>query len=567
MSRVVIAGTGIAGLTTALHLADRHEVTVVTKGDLGESNTAWAQGGIAGVVGPDDTVDAHIADTLVAGAGHCDAEAVRVLCEAGGDAIISLAEAGVAFDTDPTGAWSRGLEGAHSHPRIFHSGGDATGRAITAALMARLHSEVAAGRVCLLEHTMLLDITTDDGSDKARAATGVTVLRDGRLERLDAEAVVLATGGAGQVFAHTTNPESATGDGLAAAIRAGAEVRDLEFFQFHPTALAGPGFLISEAVRGAGALLIDETGHRFMPELDPRAELAPRDVVALALHRRSTAQEDRPCYLDARTVPAVAERFPSITAGLSVHGLDLARDLIPVMPAAHYFMGGVTTDVDGRTSIDRLFAVGEVACTGVHGANRLASNSLLEGAVFAARTAAAIDALPVSTASAPSGGDRAFLGSPPSASKHEVLVPVDPTIDSLHQTALTRGHLQVLTWDHLGVERTARGLRALLDRLGEVHPAGLTDIVGHPGEDDSTTPSTADETSHDTLVTELETANLALIAELMARQALARQHSLGAHARTDTAEPTSTTARPPTTARTDVSHRPPTTAVQEAAAC
>jgi L-aspartate oxidase len=562
MSRVVIAGSGIAGLTAALRLAGSHEVTVVTKGRLGESNTAWAQGGIAGVVGPDDSVDSHIADTLIAGAGHCDAEAVRVLCEAGGDAITSLAEAGVDFDTDPTGVWSRGLEGAHSHPRIFHSGGDATGHAIIAALTARLRIEVAAGRVRLLEHTMLLDVTTDDNGDKTSAgtgasadtvasaatsrptaaagrresssATGVTVLRDGLTERLDAEAVVLATGGAGQAFAHTTNPKSATGDGLAAAIRAGAEVRDLEFFQFHPTALAGPGFLISEAVRGAGALLIDETGHRFMPEVDPRAELAPRDVVALAIHRRSAAQEGRPCYLDARAVPDVAARFPSITAGLSVHGLDLAHDLIPVMPAAHYFMGGVATDVVGRTSIDRLFAIGEVACTGVHGANRLASNSLLEGAVFAARTAAAIDALPDSTAPAPSGGDRAVRSSAPSAPKGRDHVLHLPTIDALHQTALTRTQLQALTWEHLGVERTATGLQAVLDHLGEV---------------DSTAPSSTDGACHDVLVADLETSNLALIAAHMARHASAREHSLGAHARTDT------------------SHHTPTTVFQEAAAC
>jgi L-aspartate oxidase len=289
MSRVIVAGSGIAGLTAALRLSDRHTITLVTKGRLGESNTEWAQGGIACVIGPDDTVDSHIADTLTAGAGHCDPEAVRTLCDAGGDAIVSLAEAGVDFDTDPTRAWARGVEGAHSYPRIFHSGGDATGRAISTVLAQKLRTEVAAGRVTLLEDTMLVDILTSDddhrptGATGVATATGVTVLRNGRVEALPADAIVLATGGAGQLFAHTTNPQAATGDGLAAAIRAGAEVSDLEFFQFHPTALPGPGFLISEAVRGAGALLLDEHGHRFMTDIDDRAELASRDVVALSL--------------------------------------------------------------------------------------------------------------------------------------------------------------------------------------------------------------------------------------------------------------------------------------------
>lgn len=499
--RIIIAGSGIAGLSAALRLASRHRVTLITKGRIGESNTACAQGGIAGVIGTADTVDSHIADTVSAGAGHCDAIAVRTLCEAGGDAILTLAEAGVDFDTDPTGAWARGIEGAHSHPRVFHAGGDATGRAISAALTARLRAEVDRGRIELHEHTMLVDIITDAG-----AATGVTVLRAGRLAHLDSDAVVLATGGAGQVFAHTTNPEAATGDGLAAAMRAGAQVRDLEFFQFHPTALAGSGFLISKALRGAGALLLDEHGRRFMTAIDDRAELAPRDVVALALHRRTAAQDGRPCFLDARAVPAVAERFPSITAGLAAHGLDPSVDLIPVTPAAHYFMGGVATDLEGRTSLDGLFAIGEVACTGVHGANRLASNSLLEGAVFAVRAANAIDAL-----------------RPGILPERQIPRPTSPP----PVPDLDRAELQALTWTHLGVERTGTGLRSLLGHLGEGRSTSPGVISGE----------------------ELETANLALIAEHMARHALAREHSLGAHSRTDT--PVSS----------------PTALLQEAAAC
>jgi L-aspartate oxidase len=540
MSRVIVAGSGIAGLTAALCLSGRHTVTLVTKDRLGESNTEWAQGGIAGVIGPDDTVASHIADTLTAGAGHCDPEAVRTLCEAGGDEIVSLAEAGVEFDTDQTGAWARGMEGAHSYPRIFHSGGDATGRAISTALAEKLRAEVAAGRVTLLEDTMLVDILTSDDEHRPVRATGITVLRNGRVETLTADAVVLATGGAGQLFAHTTNPAAATGDGLAAAIRAGAEVADLEFFQFHPTTLPGPGFLISEAVRGAGALLLNEQGRRFMYDVDDRAELASRDVVALALHRRQAAQDGRPCFLDARAIPDVEAKFPSITAGLAAHGLDLSRDLIPVTPAAHYFMGGVATDRDGRTSVEGLFAIGEVACTGVHGANRLASNSLLEGAVFAARAVDAIDAQSTHTNDA----DLAFEDSV----NHELPL---PQFGSFHQTALTRTELQALTWAHLGVERTAEGLRTLLDRLGDGarnhrdHDSGSASN-GARGDDRSTTPAVPS-------VQALETANLALIAEYMARHALAREHSLGAHTRTDTHTDTTLTSH--------------TALLQEATAC
>ena len=540
MSRVIVAGSGIAGLTAALCLSGRHTVTLVTKDRLGESNTEWAQGGIAGVIGPDDTVASHIADTLTAGAGHCDPEAVRTLCEAGGDEIVSLAEAGVEFDTDQTGAWARGMEGAHSYPRIFHSGGDATGRAISTALAEKLRAEVAAGRVTLLEDTMLVDILTSDDEHRPVRATGITVLRNGRVETLTADAVVLATGGAGQLFAHTTNPAAATGDGLAAAIRAGAEVADLEFFQFHPTTLPGPGFLISEAVRGAGALLLNEQGRRFMYDVDDRAELASRDVVALALHRRQAAQDGGPCFLDARAIPDVEAKFPSITAGLAAYGLDLSRDLIPVTPAAHYFMGGVATDRDGRTSVEGLFAIGEVACTGVHGANRLASNSLLEGAVFATRAAGAIDAQSTHTNDA----DLAFEDSV----NHELPL---PQFGSFHQTALTRTELQALTWAHLGVERTAEGLRTLLDRLGDGarhHRDHDSGSAGHDGRGDDLSTNHAVPS-----VQALETANLALIARHMARHALAREHSLGAHTRTDTHTDTTLTSH--------------TALLQEATAC
>ncbi|HCG54913.1 MULTISPECIES: L-aspartate oxidase [Brevibacterium] len=522
MSRVLIIGSGIAGLTTALRLAGRHEVTVVTKGRLGESNTALAQGGIAGVISTDDTVESHIADSVGAGAGLSDATAVRVLCSEGPERILELAAAGVAFDRDENGDWARGLEGAHSIPRILHAGGDATGKAIVDALSKALRAAVATGTVRLLEHTMLLDLVTSPTEPDAgcglssevtdavsrREVTGVHVLRHGAHEHLSADAVVLATGGAGQLYAHTTNPAAATGDGLAAAIRAGAAVSDMEFYQFHPTSLAGSGFLISEAVRGAGAPLLDAHGHRFMPEVDRRGELAPRDVVALAIHRRMAAQAGRPCYVDARSVPEVMTRFPSIARGLAAHGFDLATDLIPVTPAAHYFMGGIRTDLDGRTSIARLFAVGEVACTGVHGANRLASNSLLEGAVFGTRAAAAIDVGP------------GFETGLTSAQLSEASLTREARLgtDSCAASTVSREDLQALAWAHLGVERNDHGLRALLDHLGEGERA---------------TPRTLGEYAPQQLVERVETANLVLIARSIASHALARRESRGAHTRSD----------------------------------
>ncbi|GAA1850253.1 L-aspartate oxidase [Brevibacterium marinum] len=527
MSHVLIIGTGIAGLSTALRLAGRHEVTVVTKDRLGDSNTTWAQGGIAGVLGADDTVGSHIADTLSAGAGLSDAEAVRLLCTEGPERILELAAAGVAFDRDDDGHWARGLEGAHSFPRILHAGGDATGEAIIEALTTALRAAVAVGTVRLLDHTMLLDLVTSltpSGTGAGRKAAGVQVLRDGIREQLFADAVVLATGGAGQLYAHTTNPAAATGDGLAAAIRAGAAARDMEFYQFHPTALAGSGFLISEAVRGAGAFLLDAHGQRFMPEVDRRGELAPRDVVARAIHRRMAVQDGLPCYLNARSVPEVSAHFPNIARVLAERGFDLTSDLIPVTPAAHYFMGGIATDVDGRTSLPGLFAVGEVACTGVHGANRLASNSLLEGVVFSARAAEAVDA---------------DLETTP-ATNHRSWAPVSaaaPRFGSIHldaaaggNRAISRGDLQTLAWAHLGVERDGQGLRSLLERLGEGGPTHRTADAAVTADDAVTA---NEEPTAAGIVEEIESANLALIAQSIASHALARRESRGAHTRSD----------------------------------
>ncbi|QQB14352.1 L-aspartate oxidase [Brevibacterium casei] len=572
MRHVVVIGTGIAGLTTALRLAGTQAVTLVTKDRLGDSNTTLAQGGIAGVLSPDDSVAAHIADTLAAGAGLGDPEAVRVLCTEGPDRIRELAETGVRFDrrggaaADPLDPdhWERGMEGAHSAARIYHSGGDATGRAIIDALVAAVRAEAAAGRITVRTETMLIDLVTEPRGktcDPAAAAgapavTGVRVRgRDGVVERIAAAAVVLATGGAGQLFAHTTNPPAATGDGLAAAIRVGAAVSDLEFVQFHPTAFAGSGFLVSEAVRGAGALLLDARGRRIMPAIDPRAELAPRSVVALALHRTMAEQNGLPCHLDARAIPDVDARFPSIAAHLSIHGLSLADDLIPVTPAAHYVMGGITTDLEGRTSIEGLFAVGEAACTGVHGANRLASNSLLEGAVFGARAADAIaadlDGATTGTATASdiaAASDAATATDSAAASGPSVGETTTAAAHAVRPSPLSRTVLQALTWEHLGLERTAAGLTELLDRLG----AGPNDHPGWGAGDDLRPGDDAPLERHD-----IETANLALIARTMAERALARPESVGAHVRTDAPHrPDATRAEADTSAGTPVTTRP-----------
>ncbi|WP_394280051.1 L-aspartate oxidase [Microbacterium sp.] len=394
MTHVVVVGSGIAGLTAALHALDSGcRVTVVTKDALDHANTRYAQGGIAGVMFADDRVEDHVRDTLTAGAGLCDERAVRVLVEEGPARIRELVSLGVAFDRAADGEFVKGLEAAHSYPRILHAGGDATGAVIEHALVARLRSAA----VTVHEHAFLVDLVVDGGRVR-----GVDLLvgdapgHPGTRETITADAVVLATGGAGELYAHTTNPPVATGDGIAAALRAGAAVADLEFMQFHPTVLAaGDAFLVSEAVRGEGAVLRDETGRRFALDAHPDGELAPRDVVARAIAATMERQDGRPVLLDATTLATdgfLARRFPTIDAAVRARGLDWTREPIPVTPAAHYLMGGVVTDLSGRTTVPGLYAVGEVARTGVHGANRLASNSLLEGAVFGARAGAAIAA-------------------------------------------------------------------------------------------------------------------------------------------------------------------------------
>ena len=382
----LVLGSGIAGLWTAWRLSSEGRPSVlVTKETLADSASAWAQGGIAVALGPGDSPRAHAADTLAAGDGLSDPEAVRVLTEEGPDRIRELLASGAVFDTGPGGELRFGLEAAHTRPRILHAGGDRTGAALVKHLtrVVEAHPDIA-----ILEHTEARELIVENG-----CVVGAVVVRQGAVETVRAAAVVLATGGVGQLYAVTTNPRVATADGWAMAHRARAQLRDIEFLQFHPTALKLPGVnpapLISEAVRGAGAVLVDAEGRRFALQYDERGELAPRDVLARAVAEADTAGG---AWLDARAVPGFAERFPGITQMLAQRGLDPARDLLPVAPALHYAMGGVRTDLEGRTTRPGLWAVGEVASTRVHGANRLASNSLLEGLVFADRVARALPA-------------------------------------------------------------------------------------------------------------------------------------------------------------------------------
>jgi L-aspartate oxidase len=405
--RLIVVGSGIAGLYAALLAADAGaEVVLLSKGQLRESNTWYAQGGISAVLdepAPGDTVAAHIADTLQAGAGHCDDAAVRLMCTEARRDIAGLERFGVHFDAGAGGGPALGLEAAHSAPRILHAGGDATGAKVAAALIRAVLARQADGTLTIHTGAHATGLLQEQGT-----VTGVEFVQGGRSASLHGDAVLLATGGAGQLFAQTTNPAVATADGLALAVRAGAAVADLEFFQFHPTCLvpgasaANPGaapaldqdpLLISEAVRGEGAILVDGNGKRFMRAYHPDAELAPRDVVSrsIALHLAKLGDPNGHVYLDACVIEQakgpgfLAQRFPTLSQRTRDAGIDWTRELVPVAPAAHYWMGGVTTDLHGRTSVPGLYAAGEVACTGVQGANRLASNSLLEGLVFGRR--------------------------------------------------------------------------------------------------------------------------------------------------------------------------------------
>ncbi|WJH23127.1 L-aspartate oxidase [Pseudarthrobacter defluvii] len=570
--RLAVVGSGIAGLYAALLAADAGaDVVLLTKGALDQSNTWYAQGGISAVLdepAPGDTVAAHIADTLRAGAGHCNEAAVRLMCTEARQDIAGLQGYGVAFDAGQAKAGTDrathddgpalGLEAAHSAPRILHAGGDATGARVAGALIQAVLSRQDEGKLAVLTHAHATALVTRNGR-----VAGVQYQHTGRNLSLDADAVLLATGGAGQLFAQTTNPAVATADGLALAVRAGAAVADLEFFQFHPTCLVssatahparldGP-LLISEAVRGEGAILLDSGGRRFMQAYHPDAELAPRDVVSrsIALHLAKLGDPTGHVYLDARVIEQargagfLQQRFPTLTRKTLDAGIDWTRELVPVAPAAHYWMGGVRTDLSARTTVPGLYAAGEVACTGVQGANRLASNSLLEGLVFGRRAVESFlsgdrgwDASRVSDApraASAAGGLRLTHASAPlprNASAH-VTVPaaLEGAVDRPGALAggwpsnfggsegagepFSRGALRSLMTSHAGVLRSGELLAEAGRTLESWAAVVLPDLE-----------SAADPVA-------CEDRNLLLAAQLLVAAALDRRDSLGAHYRSD----------------------------------
>jgi L-aspartate oxidase len=491
-SRFLVVGTGVAGLHTAWRVAAQgHDVLLLTKRSLFDSATAYAQGGIAAALGAGDSPALHHQDTLAAGAALCDAAAVQVLVEEGPDRVRELHAAGAGFDLTDAGRFKLGREAAHSRRRIVHAQGDQTGAEVARTLIQRVRE---SPRVRVLEHARVLDLLVE-GEGAERRCLGVRASVAGRATEIVADATVLATGGCGQVYRYTTNPQVATGDGLAIALRAGVTLSDMEFVQFHPTALdtpENPLVLISEAVRGEGAILLNARGERFMPRRHRLAELAPRDVVAREIFREQQAHGR--VWLDARHLAAdpggFRARFPGIHALCTARGIDPDRDPIPVTPAAHYMMGGIVTDLAGRSSLPGLYAAGEVARTGVHGANRLASNSLLEGLVFAERVAR----------------DLVTLDRPAPAPRRSPTWEVPPLAD--------RGAAQVAAdairstmWEHAGIDRTARGLQQCLARLADIE-ARLT-----PGM--------------------TEERNMVQTARLIAEAALLRTESRGGHYRSD----------------------------------
>ncbi|MFG2637603.1 L-aspartate oxidase [Streptomyces sp. NPDC048362] len=519
---VVVVGSGVAGLTAALRCeAAGLNTVVVTKARLDDGSTRWAQGGIAAALGDGDTPEQHLDDTLVAGAGLCDEEAVRILVTEGPDAVRRLIDTGAHFDESAEGRLELTREGGHHRRRIAHAGGDATGAEISRALVGAVNDGISAGTraggLRTIENALVLDLLTD--AEGRTAGVTLHVMGEGQHDgvgAVHAPAVVLATGGMGQVFSATTNPSVSTGDGVALALRAGAEVSDLEFVQFHPTVLflgtdaEGQQPLVSEAVRGEGAHLVDGDGVRFMVGQHELAELAPRDIVAKGIMRRMQEQDAEHMFLDARHFGASMweHRFPTILAACRAHGIDPVTEPIPIAPAAHYASGGVRTDARGRTTVPGLYACGEVACTGVHGANRLASNSLLEGLVYAERIAADIAAARAQDAL------HARVPAPvpvPESPAHPLLAPE------------SRFAIQRIMTEGAGVLRSEKSLARAADQLQRLH-GEARDALDENGK-------TA-EPGVDTW----EATNLLCVARVLVAAARLREETRGCHWREDRAE-------------------------------
>ncbi|MBV8981314.1 MAG: L-aspartate oxidase [Acidimicrobiia bacterium] len=492
---LLVLGSGVAGLSAAVRAATEPgmRLGVLTKAELDQSATRWAQGGVAAVLAEDpDSTDLHLADTLRAGAGLCDVDAVRVLVDEGPGRVNELIALGAMFDRDPDGALQLAREGGHSHPRVVHAGGAATGVEIERALVDAVRLTAAA----VLEHWFALDLIVEGGRCRGVVAQDPS----GARQEVRATHTLLASGGAGQLFSVTTNPEQSTGDGLAMAVRADVPVADVEFMQFHPTALHHPQMprpLLSEALRGHGAVLRDSDGERFVDEL------ASRDVVAKAMTARMLDHGTDHLWLDATGLEAFDERFPTIAAAVRAIGLDPTRDWLPIAPAAHYLSGGVVTDLSGATALPGLWACGEVACTGVHGANRLASNSLLEGMVFAPRVIEAIE--DGREGPEPTGAMRGALGADAEIPGRPLPLPPLPPTTGAEDAEKLRSRLQRLMTAGAGVLRDA----ASLDATAE----GLADVAA--------------------VAADREVRNLAEAGWALVHAARAREESRGAHSRID----------------------------------
>ena len=494
----VVVGSGVAGLRAAIGLGDRSDVILLAKEALDLSNTSWAQGGIAAALSPDDTIDGHVNDTLEAGAGLCEPDAVRLLVQQGADEVRRLLGWGMRVDRDTAGAPALGLEGGHHHHRILHTDGDATGTELARCLIERAR---ALQRLRIFDRCFALDVLVDRRRGQRRAAGVLSWHPRHGLQIIWAKAVVLATGGCGQLWRETSNPRVATGDGVAMAWRAGATLADLEFMQFHPTTLyvaGAPRHLISEAVRGEGATLVDRQGRSIMDGVHALGSLATRDIVSRTIIRHLASTGESHVLLDARAMGSdgFRTRFPGLARMLAGYGLDAGRDLIPVHPAAHYFVGGVRTDMDGRTDLPGLYACGEAAATGVHGANRLASNSLLEGLVFGARAAEAILA-----DDAPQAGPFTIV--------HEVEAPERGELD----LSDIRSSLRSAMWRNVGVERSGARMQDVLGMFEFWNRYAMERVFEAPEG--------------------WEVQNLLTVGRLATQAALARTESRGTHARSD----------------------------------